>query len=129
MSVSPMTGHRRHIRESTIYDKLKKGPVFEEAIKHIIPCNALVEEIRQLITPAEESRFYPLIVGKYGTGKTSLIKLTVNGMHKLKGVIYVDIPRRCDEEIDVTKAMQKALGWSSDPIIDPSERNYGSSFQ
>ena len=105
-------------RESAIYDKLKKGPVFEEAIEHTIPRKPLVEEIRQLITPAEESRLYPLIIGEHGTGKTSLIKLAVNGMDEPKGVVYVDIPSECDSEVDVAKAMQKALGWSPDQVID-----------
>ena len=80
-------------RESTIYNKLKEGPVFQEAIKHTIPRKALVEVIRWLITPAGEYRLYPVIIGEHGTGKTSLIKLSVNGMDKPKGVVYVDIPR------------------------------------
>jgi len=33
-------------RESAIYDKLKKGPVFEEVIEDIIPRTPLVEKIR-----------------------------------------------------------------------------------
>ena len=80
--------------------------------------------------PTEESRLYPLIVGEHGTGKTSLIKLAVNSMNENepKGVVYVDIPIECDLEVDVTKAMQEALGWSPDPLIDPSERNYCSSL-
>ena len=36
-------------------------------------------------------------------------------------VWYVDIPRKCDEEEDVAKAMQKALGWSPDQLIDSSK--------
>src|SRR4051794_23356333 len=41
--------YRRRVRESAIYDKLKKGPVFQEAIEDIIPRKPLVEKIRQLI--------------------------------------------------------------------------------
>ena len=121
---------RRHesARESTIYDKLKKGPVFEEAIKHTILRKPLVEKIRQLITPAEESRLYPLIIGEHGTGKTSLITLAVNGIDEPKGVVYLDIPRKCDSE-DVVKAMQTTLGWSPDQVIDSKDRKYISSFQ
>jgi hypothetical protein len=77
--------------ESTIYDKLKKGPVFEKAINNIIPRESLVKEIRQLITPTEESRLYALIIGGHGTGKTSLIKLAADGMDEPKGVVYVDV--------------------------------------
>jgi predicted AAA+ superfamily ATPase len=121
--------YRRRVRESAIYDKLRKGPVFEEAIEYTIPREALVEEIRQLITPAEESRFYPLIIGEYGTGKTSLIKLAVDNMDKPKGIVFVDIPIKCDSEPAVVKAIQEALGWSPDPVIDSNERKYSSSFQ
>ena len=80
--------------------------------------------------PTEESRLYPLIVGEHGTGKTSLIKLAVNSMNENepKGVVYVDIPIECDLEVDVTKAIQEALSWSPDPLIDPSERSYSSSL-
>jgi hypothetical protein len=114
-------------RESAIYDKLKKGPVFREAIKHTIPRKALVEEIRQLTTPAEESRLYPVIIGEHGTGKTSLITLAVDGMNEPKGVVYLDIPRKRDLD-DVVKAMQTALGWSPDPVIDSQKGNYSSSL-
>jgi Cdc6-like AAA superfamily ATPase len=115
-------------RESAIYNKLKKGPVFEETIKHTIPREALVEEIRRLTTPAEEGRRYPLVIGEHGTGKTSLIKLAVSGIGEPKGVIYVDIPLECDEEADVAEVVRIGLGWSRDPIIDSSERNYSSSL-
>ena len=36
------------MRESAIYDKLKKGPVFKEAIEDTIPRKPLVEKIKQL---------------------------------------------------------------------------------
>jgi hypothetical protein len=122
---------RRHesARESAIYDQLKKGPVFEEAIKDIIPRKPLVEKIRQITTPAGKSRFYPLIIGEHGTGKTSLITLAVNGIDEPKGVVYVDIPLQCDLEDDIANAMREALGWSPDQVIDSNERNYSSSFQ
>jgi ABC-type Mn2+/Zn2+ transport system ATPase subunit len=103
--------------------------VFEEAIKHTVLREPLVEEIRQLITPAEESRLYPLIIGEHGTGKTSLIKLAVDGMDKPKGVVYVDILIKCRLEVAVAKAMQEALGWSPDPVIDSKDCKYSSSFQ
>ncbi|OLE53257.1 MAG: hypothetical protein AUG51_14040 [Acidobacteria bacterium 13_1_20CM_3_53_8] len=82
------------------------------------PTQSLVEEIRQLITPAEKSRLYPLIIGEHGTGKTSLIKLAVNGIDEPKGIVYVDIPIKCGLEV---QAMQNALGWSPDQLIDSRE--------
>jgi hypothetical protein len=121
--------YRRRVRESAIYDKLKRGPVFEEAIEDTIPRTPLVKEIRQLTTPARKSRLYPLIIGEHGTGKTSLITLAVNGMKEPKGVVYVDIPLELDSVGKVAEAMQKALAWSPDKVIDSSERKYSSSFQ
>ena len=109
-------------RTSAIYDTLKKGPVIQKAIENIIPRNSLIEEIRQLITPAEESRFYPLIIGEHGTGKTSLIKLAVDGMDEPKGVIYLDVDIDDDSELDIAEAMRIALGW------DSGTRNYSSSL-
>jgi hypothetical protein len=50
-------------------------------------------------------------------------------MDKPKGVVYIDVPLELDSVADVTKAMQKALGWSPDPVIDSKERKYSSSFQ
>jgi hypothetical protein len=55
------------------------------------------------------------------TGKTNLIKLAVNSIDEPMGVVYVDIPRDSDLEVTVAKAMQKALGWSPDQLIDSSE--------
>jgi type IV secretory pathway ATPase VirB11/archaellum biosynthesis ATPase len=83
--------YRRRVRESATYEK---GPAFKEAIKHTIPRTALVEEIRQVTTPAKESRLYPVIIGEHGTGKTSLIKLAVNGVDEPKDIVYADIPSR-----------------------------------
>jgi len=77
----------------------------------------------------EEGRRYPLVIGEHGTGKTSLITLAVNGMDEPKGVVYIDIPLRCDSEVDVANTMREALGWSLDHVIDSQKRNYSSSFQ
>ena len=104
-------------RRRAIYHKLKKGPVFEEAIECAIPRKPLVDEIRRQITPTETSSAYSVIIGEHGTGKTSLIKLAVDGMDEPKGVMYVDIPKKCDSEVDVVKAMQTTLGWSLDRVI------------
>jgi chromosomal replication initiation ATPase DnaA len=42
-------------------------------------------------------------------------------MDEPKGIVYVDIPRKCDLEVDVAKAVQNALGWSPDQVIDSSK--------
>ena len=111
-----------------MYDRLKKGPVFQKEIEDTIPRKPLVEKIRQLITPAEESRLYPLIIGEHGTGKTSLIKLAVDGMDEPKGVIYIDVDIDDDSQFDIADMMRMALGWNPDKVIDSSKRNYSSSF-
>jgi type II secretory pathway predicted ATPase ExeA len=117
-------------RDGAIYDKLKKGPVFEEEVDFTVPREPLVEEIRKLITPSENSRHYPLILGEHGTGKTSLIKLAVDGINenKPKGIVYVSIPIECNLEVQVARAMQAALGWSPNKLIDASKCNYSSSL-
>jgi hypothetical protein len=87
-----------------------------------------VEKIRQLITPAEESRFFPVIVGDCGTENTRLIKLAVNGMDEPKGVVYVDIPIECDLEANVTNELRNALRWSPDLLVDSRECNCNNSL-
>jgi hypothetical protein len=116
-------------RTPVIYDKLKRGPVFQETTEHTIPRKSLVEEIRRLITPLERSSLYSLITGDYGTGKTNLIELAVNGMDDPRGIVYIDMPSEHSSEIDVVKKMQDALGWSPDQSTDSRERNYNSPFQ
>ena len=118
-------------RESAIYEKLKKGPEFREAIIATIPRKSIVEEVKMLITPTEENRSYHLIVGEHGTGKTSLIELALNSMDKDKprGIVYIDLPILCGSEIDIAQAMQGALAWSPDPVLDSDKRKYSSSFQ
>jgi hypothetical protein len=102
--------------------------VFKEAIKYPVPRKALVEEIRQVITPARESRLYPVIIGERGTGKTSLIKLAVNGMDEPKGAVYVDVDIDGNSEGPIAEAMRTAMGWSPDQVIDSRKRNYSSSL-
>src|SRR3954467_9313992 len=119
---------RRRVRESAFYNKLKKGPVFQEAIEYTIPREHLLEKIRNLTAPAERGRSYQLIIGEHGTGKTSLIKLAVNGMDEPKGVIYLDVDIDDDSQFDIAEMMRMALGWSPDQAIDSSKRNYSNSF-
>jgi hypothetical protein len=47
---------------------------------------------------------------------------------KPKGVVYVDMSPKCDSEIGIAEAMQEALGWSPDPVIDSGKRKYNSSL-
>ena len=98
-------------------------------IEEIIPREPLVEEIREIIIPAERSQSYSVVFGEHGTGKTSLITLAVNGMGEPKGIVYLDIPHKSYEEANVVKALQTTLGWSPDQIIDSEKCKYSSSFQ
>jgi len=121
---------RESARESAIYEKLKKGLEFREAIEAVIERESLVKEVTSLITPTESKCPYPLIVGEYGTGKTSLIELAVNKMDKdkPKGIVYVDVPPKCKSEADIANALLKALGWRPDPVINSSKGNYSNSL-
>ena len=80
-------------------------------------------------TPAGKSRLYPVIIGEHGTGKTSLIKLAVDGMNEPKGVVYIDVDIEDDLQLDIAGVMRMALGWSPDQVIDSSKCNYSRSFQ
>ena len=57
-----------------------------------------------------------------------MIKLAVDSMKEPKGVIYIDMPLECDSEVHITKAIQEALGWVPDQVIDSSGCNYSSSL-
>ena len=75
-------------------------------IDDIIPREDLVKEIRVIVTPTAKTRCYPLIIGEHGTGKSSLIKLAVDGLKEPKGVVYVDTP---DEDSDVRGTSLEAI--------------------
>jgi hypothetical protein len=108
--------YQRRQAESAIYNKLKNGPVFQEAIEQTIPREARIEETR----PAGKSRLYPRIIGEHGTGKTGLITLAVNGMDEPKGVVYIDVDINDNSEVEIAEAMRMAMGWSPDQVIDSS---------
>ncbi|KAI9765466.1 MAG: hypothetical protein M1839_005497 [Geoglossum umbratile] len=108
-------------RDSAIYEALKRGPSFSELVQDTLPRDALVSEAKKLITPAKKSRGYSLVIGEHGTGKTSLIQLTVNSLKKPKGIVYVMIPNTDEVNMNPTiviDAVKKALGWSSDLVLD-----------
>ena len=115
-------------REAIVYKTLEAGPKCLQKIKYPISRDTLVKQIIMLIKPSDEPRGYPLIIGEHGTGKTSLITLAVSGIKESKGVAYVDVPDECESEVIISQAMQKALGWSSVPVIDSEKRNYSSSL-
>jgi hypothetical protein len=115
-------------RQSAIYNKLKEGPKFWKEIKGVILRKELVDDVKKLIAPTAGSGLYHLIIGEHGTGKTSLIQLAVDDLKEPKGVIYVDMPLRCDLEVHIAKAVQQALGWMPDQVIDSGECNYSSSL-
>jgi len=111
---------------------LEKGPKFKNDIPAAfqIQRESLVEVVRKILTPAENGRLYPLIIGEHGTGKTSLIQLAVDGVNKdgPKGIAYVDMPDKCNTETTVVEVLQEALGWSPDPVIDSGQGNHSSSL-
>lgn len=83
---------RRYLRETAIYQKLIDGPSFDN--KDRIPRKVLQDKVRSPFTPSSTGRFYPLVIGQYGVGKTTLIQLAVNALPTPKGVIYFDVPGR-----------------------------------
>ena len=97
-------------------------------IESLIPRNDLLDEVKKLVEPSEKKRPYPLIIGEHGTGKTSLIHMAISSVTKPRGIIYLDLAPNCKSEGDVATAILDAIGWYSDPLIDPSKRNYSSSL-
>lgn len=102
--------------------------MFKESVNDIISREILVDVVKRLITPTAEKRFYPLIIREHGTGNTSLIKLAVDSIKEPRGIIYIDMPLRCDLEVHIAKAVQQAFGWMPDQVIDSGECNYSSSL-
>jgi len=111
-------------RDSAIYETLIKGPTFSDVLDNPIARRAIVDEVRKIIAPTEQSRGYSLVIGEHGTGKTSLIQLAVNSLEEPNGIAYVDIPEIKDEDTNqvVIDAMRDALGWTLDPVIDSGKR-------
>ena len=119
-------------RDATIYETLKRGPIFSELIEDALPRDALVSKVGKLIAPAKESYGYPLVIGEYGTGKTSLIQLAVDSLKEPKGIVYVKIPDTDDVNTDPTiviDTVRDALGWTLDPVIDSGNRRWSGSFE
>ncbi|RHZ90216.1 hypothetical protein Glove_2g35 [Diversispora epigaea] len=56
-------------------------------IDKFIPRPLIMDYLKNIFQPSSSQSFYHIIYGKYGSGKTTLVKLTVS-----RGVIYVDIP-------------------------------------
>jgi Cdc6-like AAA superfamily ATPase len=108
------------------------GPKFEEELKEClnIMSNAMKSptKIQKAVTPTAERRPYSLIIGKYGTGKTTLVRLAINELKEPKGVVYFSVPMT-NPPIDLVGAMLEALGWYPDPVIDSGKCKYCSYFQ
>lgn len=89
-----------------------------------IPRKVLQDEVRSLLTPSSKKRFYPLVIGQHGVGKTTLIQLAVNALPTPKGVIYFDVPLGPMGDVSPAPfiaALQRSIGWSADPILDASK--------
>ena len=82
--------------------------------------------MRTLINPNSVGGFYPLVIGQNGVGKTILIKMAINTLPSPKGIIYIDIPMDEEGPLNFIKALQKAIGWTEDPILDASKRKSSS---
>src|SRR5439155_1462741 len=102
-SVACRSVHRKHSyeseRDSAIYEALEKGPIVSIPVDNPIPREAVVGEIRKLISPIQQSRGYSLIIGEHGTGNTSLVQLAVNSMKEPRGIAYEDVLTRSNQDL------------------------------
>src|SRR6266516_3438113 len=87
---------RRSAVREAVYAKLANDTQTVANIDTLIPRTKLLNTIKALITPRSriQTKYYPVIIGEHGTGKTSLIKLVMSSMEESKGVVYVDCPIR-----------------------------------
>ena len=112
-------------RDSAIYETLKKGPIFLDTLHNPILREAIVSEVRKIIAPTMQSRGYSLVIGEHGTGKTSLVHLAVNSLKEPKGIAYLNIPNKADQDLTsamVVSALRDALGWTLDPVIESGRK-------
>lgn len=98
------------------------GPFFHDPDGAIIPRKASQDELRDVIIPNSKGGYYSLVIGQHGVGKTTLVKLTTNASPSPKGIIYINIPFGENHPVHFMSALQKAIGWSEDPILDASKR-------
>lgn len=116
---------RDQLRETTIYQKLKDGPSFHALEGEFITRKALQDKVRFLITPSSNRRFYPLVIGQHGVGKTTLRQMALPSPIYIDipmDPIYIDIPMDDEGSVHFKDALQKAIGWSADPILDILKR-------
>jgi Ni2+-binding GTPase involved in maturation of urease and hydrogenase len=88
-------------------------------IEDVIPRNIHLHKIKVLITPSKKPCLYSLIIGEHGTGKTTLIQHAVEDLKEPKGVVYVDID---EQSTSFAEAMQQALEWYPDPVINSTTK-------
>ena len=115
---------RHQLRETKIYQNLINGPSFPALKGAVVQRKALQDKLGSLINPNSVGSFYPLVIGQHGVGKTTLIKMAINTLPSPKGIIYIDIPLM--DDVSFIKALQKAIGWTEDPVLDASKRKSSS---
>jgi AAA domain len=95
--------NRRRI--SRLRSAFNQGAVPKPEVPLLIPRAVVSKEIQSIIKPPLLYGHYDIVVGKSGTGKTTLVRMEG---HKNSGIIYVDIP----PESSFEGAFAEALRWS-----------------
>jgi hypothetical protein len=102
------------------------------SFRMLSPARPSLAKLNSLSYQAKEPQGYSLVIGEHGTGKTSLIQLTVNGLKKPSGIVYVMIPNTDDVSMNPTiviDAVRDALGWNPDPVLDSGNSKRSSPIQ
>src|SRR5438094_964182 len=76
----------------------------------------VIKELREILRLIPDHSSYHIIVGNYGTGKTTAVRQCANDVRK--GVIYVDISPVLDDFID---NLAKAIGYSFKEYVSFAE--------
>ena len=97
-------------REKGLYSALATGAVPDvECKENIVKRQGATLAIESILKPQSNYAQYNMIVGKHGTGKTTLVR---HVGHQLDGILYVNIGPNHVSEKTFGEAFAKAFHWT-----------------
>lgn len=74
-----------------------------------------ISSIRSLVGSSSIKRFYHIIIGHHGVGKTTLLEMVIKSIESPKGIVYIGMKVGEDSPPLLNKSLSKAIGWVADP--------------
>lgn len=103
-------------REKRIRQAFEKGSTPTPTVDEFLPRDVLLERLKVILIPKKAAKFYNLITGEHGTGKTTLV---LNACREVGvGCVYVSVP---DDTRSFGKALAEAIGFQFDEYISFTE--------